>query len=63
MFGHFSFWDIFACLQMAIWPNWPKYFRSCQKTWVCDRKIPKKGWNTVKGNLFDLLDKSIRARP
>jgi len=53
MFGHFFILRHFVCLKLALWPDWPKYFRSFQKTSICDRKIPKTtGWNAVNGNIF-----------
>ena len=42
IFGHFLFWDIFLWLKMALWPNWPKFFRSFQEISVCDWRIPPK---------------------
>jgi len=47
---------------MALWSNWPKFFRSFQEISVCDWKIPPKtGWNTVKGNVFDFSNNSISS--
>ena len=37
---------------MALWPNWPEYFRSFQKTSACDRKIPKKQVETQSRETF-----------
>jgi len=37
---------------MALRPNWPTFFRSFQKTSVCDRKISKKQVETQSREMF-----------
>ena len=37
---------------MALWPNWPKFFRSFQNNSVCDRKSPKKQVETQSREMF-----------
>ena len=53
---------MFVWLKMALWPNWLTFFRSFHNNLGLWPKIlPKTGWNTVKGNVFDFSNSSISS--